>query len=149
MKRLSLVLLYFVAVAGFACLQAKDKSMEIPFEQLPAKAQTLLNTSFNGLEVKKITQKDVDGIPEYTVKLKDNTEIEFDMVGAWNYIKATKSDIPNSVYPKKLMKEFEKNFVGKRTKYVENDGMYYSISFKDGTFAKANAIGDILEFPEK
>lgn len=149
MKRLSLVLLFFMAVAGFACLQAKNVGNVIPFEQLPMKAQNLVNEVYKGLEVKNVSQKDKDGLTVYEVKLSDKTVIEFDMVGAWNYIKSKKSDIPNSVYPKKLQKTMDTEFIGKRVKYAETDGLNYNVQFKDGTNAKLNAIGDVLEVSEK
>ena len=149
MKRLSFVLLFFVAVAGFACLQAKNAGVEIPFEQLPMKAQTLVNDCYKGLTVKKVMQKTTDGLTVYEVRMSDKTIIEFDMVGAWNCIKSKKSDIPNSVYPRKLKKTIDNDFVGKRGKYAENDGLNYTIQFKDGSSAKFNAIGDVIEVVEK
>lgn len=147
MKKIMLVL---ACVMMAICIQAKDIVAKVTVEELPEKAQKFIKEHFQGVQVKSVMQEtDEDGIIEYTVRLKDKTEIEFDMVGAWNFVLVKKAAMPRFIVPVKVQNAVDKQFANKIIKKVENDGYSFDFDFSDKTEAEINAQGDVIEVETK
>jgi len=147
MKKIMLVL---ACVMMAICIQAKDIVAKVTVEELPEKAQKFIKEHFQAVQVKSVMQEtDEDGVIEYTVRLKDKTEIEFDMVGAWNSVLVKKSAMPRFIVPVKVQNAIDKEFANKIIKKVENDGYSFDFDFSDGTEAEINAQGDVTELEIK
>lgn len=143
MKRLTFVIcLVVLALAA----QAKDKEFKITIDQMPEKAQTFVSDNFQGLAIKKITQKFDDGIAEYNVYFKDKTVVEFDMTGAWNEIQVSKKgSISRNILPPAVRGALDARFPDLVIKKVENDGYKYDIDLSDGTDIDIYANGVIKD----
>lgn len=147
MKKIMLVLACVMMTIG---IQAKDVVTKVTVEELPEKAQKFIKEHFQAVQVKSVMQEtDEDGVIEYTVRLKDKTEIEFDMVGAWNSVLVKKSAMPRFIVPVKVQNAVDKQFANKIIKKVENDGYSFDFDFSDKTEAEINAQGDVIEVETK
>ena len=109
-----------------------------------------VTSDFEGVKVKKII-KTTDAytfVEEFDVYLSNKTQIEFDMVGAWNEItlKNKKVEMPRFIYPNRVVDTIDNQYADKKIVKVSNDGMEYEIKFKDGSEVTINALGKILEF---
>ena len=129
---------------------AEDLEKKVSLQELPEKAQEFLNTYFEGVKVKKVI-KTTDAytfVEEFDVYLSNKTQIEFDMVGAWNEItlKNKKVEMPRFIYPNRVVDTIDNQYADKKIVKVSNDGMEYEIKFKDGSEVTINALGKILEF---
>ena len=147
MKKI-IALLAVALVASMAW--AEDLEKKVSLQELPEKAQEFLNTYFEGVKVKKVI-KTTDAytfVEEYDVYLSNKTQIEFDMVGAWNEItlKNKKVEMPRFIYPNRVVDTIDNQYADKKIVKVSNDGMEYEIKFKDGSEVTINALGKILEF---
>lgn len=147
MKKI-IALLTVALVASMAW--AEDLEKKVSLQELPEKAQEFLNTYFEGVKVKKVI-KTTDAytfVEEFDVYLSNKTQIEFDMVGAWNEItlKNKKVEMPRFIYPNRVVDTIDNQYADKKIVKVSNDGMEYDIKFKDGSEVTINALGKILEF---
>ncbi|MEE1174480.1 MAG: PepSY-like domain-containing protein [Paludibacteraceae bacterium] len=147
MKKI-IALLAVALVASMAW--AEDLEKKVSLQELPEKAQEFLNTYFEGVKVKKVI-KTTDAytfVEEFDVYLSNKTQIEFDMVGAWNEItlKNKKVEMPRFIYPNRVVDTIDNQYADKKIVKVSNDGMEYDIKFKDGSEVTINALGKILEF---
>lgn len=146
--RKTMLLLAGVLVATMAF--AKDIERKSSFQELPEKAQTFLNTYFEGVKIKKVikTIDEFNFVEEFDVVLANKTQIEFDMVGSWNEIivKSKKESMPRFIYPNKVNEAIDKQFYNKKIVEVSNDGMEYEFKFKDGSEVTINALGKVVEF---
>ena len=147
MKKI-IALLAVALVASMAW--AEDLEKKVSLQELPEKAQEFLNTYFEGVKVKKVI-KTTDAytfVEEFDVYLSNKTQIEFDMVGAWNEItlKNKKVEMPRFIYPNRVIDTIDNQYADKKIVKVSNDGMEYDIKFKDGSEVTINALGKILEF---
>jgi hypothetical protein len=147
MKKI-IALLAVALVASMAW--AEDLEKKVSLQELPEKAQEFLNTYFEGVKVKKVI-KTTDAytfVEEFDVYLSNKTQIEFDMVGAWNEItlKNKKVEMPRFIYPNRVVDTIDNQYADKKIVKVSNDGMEYDIKFKDGSEVTINALGQILEF---
>ena len=147
MKKI-IALLAVALVASMAW--AEDLEKKVSLQELPEKAQEFLNTYFEGVKVKKVI-KTTDAytfVEEFDVYLSNKTQIEFDMVGAWNEItlKNKKVEMPRFIYPNRVVDTIDNQYADKKIVKVSNDGMEYDIKFKDGSEVTINALCKMLEF---
>lgn len=113
--------LFVVSFAFIAC--DKDDDEVISKDNLPAIAQTFLQTHFSSLEVKR-AEKDKDS---YDVYLANGVEIDFTLSGEWDDIDCRGQELPASVialipvsipayvtanYPNQLIDEINKEYFG-------------------------------------
>lgn len=147
MKKIAMVLVGMLVVT---MTFADDIEKKVTVNDLPEKAQSFLNTYFEGVKVKKVikTIDENNFVEEFDVVLANKTYIEFDMVGAWNEItlKNKKVEMPRFIYPNRVIEAVEQHFADKKIVNVENDGLEYEFKFKDGSEATVNALGKVIEF---
>lgn len=129
---------------------AEDIEKKSSFQELPERAQSFINTYFEGVKIKKVT-KTIDEytfVEEFDVVLANKTQLEFDMVGSWNEIvvKSKKVNMPRFIYPNRVNETIDKQFFDKKIVKVSNDGMEYEFKFKDGSEVTINALGKVVEF---
>ncbi len=127
--------------------EAKNSELKIAYDQIPEKAQQFVSEFYQNVPVKKTTQKFDDGIAQYVVYLKDKTVIEFDMVGAWNYVQSPKKNVAiiTTFLPTKVNDALLARFADKKVNKIATDGYWYEVSFSNGSNAKINANGDVTE----
>ena len=129
-----------------ASVWAKNDELKIAYDSIPAAAQNFIKTNFEGVAVKKAYQMFDDGIAEYKVYLKNKIVINFDMVGAWNYIETSKGVLPDAGFlPERVLDTVLARFADKKIKRLENDGYLYKVMFSDGSEVKINVNGTIVE----
>ncbi|MBO4370295.1 MAG: PepSY-like domain-containing protein, partial [Paludibacteraceae bacterium] len=121
---------------------------------LPEKAQQYINEHFADLAVKKILcETDERGVKEYKVYFKNKLFVDFDMVGAWSEINATKIKksivITDKMMPAKVRAALNTDFINKPIVKVENDGFEYEFEFADKTEAEINSLGMVTDSDSK
>lgn len=84
MKKIFFALMVLFCTLPLAAFN--DDGTPISFSELPQQAQQFVNKYFYKSEVKSVTKEMDDGRFEYTVRLNDLTEIEFNHEGDWKEI---------------------------------------------------------------
>lgn len=84
MKKIFFALMVLFCTLPLAA--SNDDGTPISFSELPQQAQQFVNKYFYKSEVKSVTKEMDDGRFEYTVRLNDLTEIEFNHEGDWKEI---------------------------------------------------------------
>lgn len=110
----------------------------IAAKELPAAAQTFINTHFKG---KKITEakKDVEmRKTSYDVTLDNGAKLEFDGKGAWKEIKCKSSAVPPATVPAAISKYVKANYPKGRIVKIERDQSGHEVELSDGTEIKFN-----------
>lgn len=82
-----------LAIAAAACAGLASCSNAVPFQSLPAPAQSFLATHYAGMPAPFAKAE----LCEYEVVLPDGTEIEFSKKGEWKKIDAEHVSVPESV----------------------------------------------------
>lgn len=85
------IVLFFAAAAACACLVSCNNA--VPFQSLPAPAQTFLSTHYADMPVPFAKAE----LFEYEVVLPNGTEIEFSKKGEWKKIDADHVFVPAGV----------------------------------------------------
>ena len=98
MKKIAMMLLgtaaMMVSLAAYA-----DDDRPVKFSELPAAAQTFVNSHFEGVEV-LLAKKDPSLLgATYEVMLADGTEVEFDREGAWVEVERRGYPVPADIVP--------------------------------------------------
>lgn len=88
MKKAGLIILISIA-----CLGLVSCSNAVPFQSLPAPAQSFLSTHYEGVPVPFAKAE----LCKYEVVLPDGTEIEFTKKGEWKKIDAEHAFVPATV----------------------------------------------------
>lgn len=110
----------------------------ITAKELPAAAQTFINTHFKG---KKITEakKDVEMRKTcYDVTLDNGAKLEFDGKGVWKEIKCKSSAVPPATVPAAISKYVKANYPKGRIVKIERDQSGHEVELSDGTEIKFN-----------
>lgn len=94
MKKIIIAIAFIMAAVVTA--NAGDKP--VTFSQLPASAQTFVNTNFTGEKVSFATVDDDIIRPDYTVVLANGTKIQFDNSGKLEKVE-TKTGVPAGIVP--------------------------------------------------
>lgn len=129
MKIKLLLLLCVVLLSGSTALAGR----RIDPSALPQKAQTFLNTHFNGIDVIKAEQdKDLFGT-DYEVDLSNGAEVEFDGNGEWTQVKMRKREtVPSAIIPTAIINYVNKNFKGLGIRKIEKERHLYEIELTNG-----------------
>lgn len=123
MKRI----LTIIAVALTSVHMSKADDRPVTFSQLPAAAQTFINTNYSGEKISYATVDDDFIRPDYNVMLANGVKIQFENSGALEKIES-RAGIPEELipvqirdyvklhYPDVIFVEYE---IGKRTYEVK------------------------------
>lgn len=141
-KILTLVILFGLT----ATVMYADNDKPITFEQLPEKAQTLINTNFTGIKVAFAkVDNDLFG-KEYEVLLTDGTKVEFAGNGEWKSIDCRYTAVPEALIPVQIKSYVSQNYPGTKIIEIERDRHETEVKITTGfelTFNQSYVLIDI------
>ncbi|ARE81281.1 PepSY-like domain-containing protein [Campylobacter helveticus] len=130
--------LALAALLSAGVLYAQD--IVIQPSQLPANAQSFLNTHFKGVGI-GLVKKDLDS---YDVTLTDGTEIDFVINGEWKDVDGKYKAIPLGFLPSVLVSKVQVSQPNAQIIQVEKEINGYKFKFNNNMEVYADFNGNIL-----
>ena len=121
-----------------------DKPISV--NALPTKAQTLLNSHFNGQKVMLATIESGVVSRSYDVVLQNGTKLEFDKKGNLTEIDCKQGNVPALLIPQAIKNYLKDNYAGQSVKKIEMNKKEYEVELTNGldlTFNKHFQLIDI------
>lgn len=125
-KQVLLATLFALMISLFGCDQNPMVNVPIEFSELPAKAQTTVNTHFTEEEFSYATKRNTI-VPAYDVYFNSGNKIEFDSKGEWEEISCINSKVPNSIVPNPILVHTQKYFPQDSIILMEHSTYHYDI----------------------
>lgn len=126
------------------CLADNDKPITI--SQLPAKAQTLINSNFKAKKVALAKMESGLIDKSYDVIFTNGEKVEFDRKGNWTEIDCKQSSVPTNLIPAAINTYVKTNYSGNRIIKIEKDDGMVEVKLSNGieiTFNKKYQVVDI------
>lgn len=142
-KKMMMVVCSVVLFSTTACA---DKNKPIQVNELPAKAQTVLNTHFSGQKVTLATLESEIIDKSYNVVLQNGTKLEFDRKGNLTEVDCKQGKVPAKLIPQAIKSYVQTNYSGQNIKKMEIDKNEHEIELSNGldiTFNKHFQVIDI------
>lgn len=130
----------------FSTTACADKNKPIQVNELPAKAQTVLNTHFSGQKVTMATLESEIIDKSYNVVLQNGTKLEFDRKGNLTEVDCKQGTVPAKLIPQPIKSYVQANYSGQNIKKMEIDKNEHEIELSNGldiTFNKRFKVIDI------
>lgn len=135
----------FAFAALLTGLTAHAQKQNITPAQLPASAQTFLNSNFEGQSIRG-TWKDKEIFDtDYKVMLTNDTEIEFDEKGNWDEIDGNGKAIPATVLPKAIATYIATTYEGQSATQIDKKHQGYEVELSNGVELEFNAAGKFIK----
>ena len=142
-KKMMMVVCSVVLFNTTACA---DKNKPIQVNELPAKAQTVLNTHFSGQKVTMATLESEIIDKSYNVVLQNGTKLEFDRKGNLTEVDCKQETVPAKLIPQAIKSYVQTNYSGQNIKKMEIDKNEHEVELSNGldiTFNKRFQVIDI------
>ena len=142
-KKMMMVVCSVVLFSTTACA---DKNKPIQVNELPAKAQTVLNTHFSGQKVTMATLESEIIDKSYNVILQNGTKLEFDRKGNLTEVDCKQETVPAKLIPQAIKNYVQTNYSGQNIKKMEIDKNEHEVELSNGldiTFNKRFQVIDI------
>ena len=142
-KKMMMVVCSVVLFNTTACA---DKNKPIQVNELPAKAQTVLNTHFSGQKVTMATLESEIIDKSYNVILQNGTKLEFDRKGNLTEVDCKQGTVPAKLIPQPIKSYVQTNYSGQNIKKMEIDKNEHEVELSNGldiTFNKRFQVIDI------
>lgn len=144
MKRILFVL---ATVFSFGVFNASaDNDKIIAKENLPADAQTFINTYFAGLKISYAKLERDFFEHSYEVVFTDGIKLEFDRKGAWTDVDCRYSEVPSAIVPQAIKGYVKNNYPDAKILKIERSSRDYDVKLSNRlelTFDKKFNIIDI------
>lgn len=122
-KLLAIVMAMFVCVA----VVKADNEVPVTVNELPATAQTFINTHFKGKKV-ALAKKETGFFElSYDVIFTDGNKLEFDRNGNWKEVNCKYSSVPAAVVPQQISDYVKANYAGINILSIEKDDREYEV----------------------
>ena len=134
------------SVVLFNTTACADKNKPIQVNELPAKAQTVLNTHFSGQKVTMATLESEIIDKSYNVVLQNGTKLEFDRKGNLTEVDCKQGTVHAKLIPQAIKKYVQTNYSGQNIKKMEIDKNEHEVELSNGldiTFNKRFQVIDI------
>lgn len=138
---ISLGILALALSAGFKANAQTGKTQA----DLPAAAQTFINTNFAGQTISYLSVDKDRKSTEYDVRLSGGTSFEFDDNGNWEEIDGNKTALPASVLPNGIADYINKSYAGQNVVKIEKEKKKYEVELGDGTELEFDLNGKFLK----
>ena len=145
MNRFRKMVTVVTALFALQAAMAQD-DVQITFDKLPAKAQSLVKTHFPKEEVASVW-KDTEmlRVEDYTVALSNGTKVEFLPNGEWKEIKKSRgSEIPAKIIPNGIAQYVSQNYSGHPIKKISKERNGYEVELIGGTDLEFSQNGKFL-----
>lgn len=122
-KLLAIVMAMFVCVA----VVKADNEVPVTVNELPATAQTFINTHFKDKKV-ALAKKETGFFElSYDVIFTDGNKLEFDRNGNWKEVNCKYSSVPAAVVPQQISDYVKANYAGIHILSIEKDDREYEV----------------------
>ena len=128
MKSLINTLLLTLSLLVFFPLSAHADGRVIPFNGLPAEAQSFIKTHFSTVKVLQVTKE----FSEYEVILADKSRLEFDRSGNWKEVNCRGGAVPTSVIPSRIQAYIQDNYSSDNVRTIERHIRGYEVKLASG-----------------
>ena len=133
-----------VVLISMACV-AEDRP--VVYEQLPAPAKEFINANYPGEKVSYIVVDDDIVKPDYTVRLANGVEIQFENSGALEKISA-RSGVPAAVVPVQIADYVKANFPDAVVVEYEIGRRDFSVDLSNGLELRFNGKFKLVELDD-
>lgn len=113
----------------FVCVAVVKADNEVPVtvNELPATAQTFINTHFKDKKV-ALAKKETGFFElSYDVIFTDGNKLEFDRNGNWKEVNCKYSSVPAAVIPQQISDYVKANYAGINILSIEKDDREYEV----------------------
>ena len=127
------MLMIMVCVLSLGTAAWADDDKPIRFNELPAAAQTFIQTHYSGEKValSKVESEFLN--KEYSVIFVNGDKVEFDKNGNWTDVKATRTGaVPAAVIPARIQSYLSENFPNIAVVKLEQDRYGYEVKLANG-----------------
>lgn len=128
MKKLVLL---FVCVFMTSVVVMADNDKPITVNQLPAQAQTFLNTYFKGHKVALAKQETEVFNKSYDVVFTTGEKVEFDKSGEWTEVQCRQSEVPAQIVPEAIRTYVQTNYPDTKILSIERDRKEYEVKLSN------------------
>ncbi|MBR4037643.1 MAG: PepSY-like domain-containing protein [Tidjanibacter sp.] len=115
----------------------------LTFYQLPASAQTFVNTYFDRSDIKTIDRGRQGGHTNYNVRFRDNSRIKFSADGTWEKVHLSRYDVPRRLVPPRISYYVNQTYPGEVLMTVERRGRHWIVELSDGMKLKFDSSGNL------
>lgn len=118
-----------ILMAMFVCVAVVKADNEVPVtvNELPATAQTFINTHFKDKKV-ALAKKETGFFElSYDVIFTDGNKLEFDRNGNWKEVNCKYSSVPAAVVPQQISDYVKANYAGINILSIEKDDREYEV----------------------
>lgn len=147
MKRIMrIVMIAIFCMMSFNIVANAGNDKPINFNELPAKAQTLLSKHFKGQKVMLATIESGVVSRSYDVVLRNGTKLEFDKKGNLTEIDCKQGIVPSQLIPQPIKNYLKENYRGEAVRKIELNKKEYEVELTNGidlTFNKHFQLIDI------
>ena len=128
MKKLVLLL---VCMFTMHSMMMADNDKPIQVNQLPAKAQTFINTHFKNHKVALAKEEGGMFYKSYDVVFTNGEKIEFDKSGEWKEVACNQSEVPAQIVPAAIRNYVKTNYPDTKILQIEIDKNEYEIKLSN------------------
>lgn len=118
MKKLVLAV---VAMFVMSTMVMADNDKPVQVNQLPAKAQTFLNTYFKDVKVALATQDTELFSKSYDVVFNTGDKVEFDKSGEWTEVRCRQTGVPAAIVPAQIAEYVKSTYPDAQILQIERD----------------------------
>lgn len=149
MLRIVLLTLLGVLATGI-WHQSYGQEKNIEVRQLPAKAREFLKIHYGKVGVSSV-KKEVESWferVEYSVKLRDGKEIEFDHEGNWKEVDGNRQAIPLSLVPQNILDYIKRSFPKTEITKLKKTAKRYEVAISNGLKIKFTHKGEFIKIDD-
>lgn len=128
MKKLVLLLVCMFTMHTMV-MASNDKPIQV--NQLPAKAQTFINTYFKNHKVALAKLETELFYKGYEVTFTNGEQLEFDKSGDWTEVRCRQSEVPAEIVPEAIRNYVKTNYPDTRILQIERDKNEYEIKLSN------------------
>lgn len=128
MKKLVMLL---VSMFMMHTIVMADNDKPIQMNQLPAKAQTFINTYFKNNKVALAKQESELFYKSYDVVFTNGEKLEFDKAGKWTEVQCRQSEVPAQIIPEAIRNYVKTNYPDAKILQIERDKKEYEIKLSN------------------
>ena len=141
-----IVMIAIFCMMSFNIVANAGNDKPINVNELPAKAQTLLNKHFKGQKVMLATIESGVVSRSYDVVLRNGTKLEFDKKGNLTEIDCKQGIVPSQLIPQPIKNYLKENYPAQAVRKIELNKKEYEVELTNGidlTFNKHFQLIDI------
>ena len=110
-----------VAMFALSTMVMADNDKPVQVNQLPAKAQTFLNTYFKDVKVALATQDTELFSKSYDVVFNTGDKVEFDKSGEWTEVRCRQTGVPAAIVPAQIAEYVKTTYPDAQILQIERD----------------------------